>query len=124
MASIKLSARHQELMYAVIKHMAPGDINFTSVAEDSNYSSAKYARDEWKKIRDKLTGGETGASGTKSKRKAADKDDDGSPVKKTKAIPRKSRKATPVKATTADDDDKAAEGVIRPEPENEDDWLH
>lgn len=45
-----------ELLAAVIKNLKSTEVDWETVATDANYKTAKYARDEYRKIRDKLQG--------------------------------------------------------------------
>ncbi|PPJ50332.1 hypothetical protein CBER1_06461 [Cercospora berteroae] len=123
-----LGARHQQLIGAVIKNLEHPQVDWDQVAKDAEFSSAKYARDEYKKAREKLGGttkkgkggSDDAAGGTPAtkpkktpasrKRKAVDEDDaeDATPSK----ISKKS-KAKKVDTPISEDDDKKANGDVQ-----------
>ncbi|GIZ41468.1 hypothetical protein CKM354_000477100 [Cercospora kikuchii] len=137
-----LGARHQQLIGAVIKNLEHTQVDWEQVAKDAEFSSAKYARDEYKKAREKLGGttkkgkggSDDAAGGTPAtkpkktpasrKRKAADEDDaeEATPSKRSKT-PKAKKADTPV----SEDDDKKVNGdaQVKAEPAggDDDDYL-
>ncbi|KAK4494118.1 hypothetical protein PRZ48_014416 [Zasmidium cellare] len=107
-----LSARHQELIGGIMKNLGNAEIDWEAVAKDANFSSAKYAKDEYRKVR-KTLDGVKGAKKKASPKKRKNDDEETTATKGKK----KSKKTASSSEEDADKDDE--EEVVKAEADSD-----
>ncbi|KAF2164869.1 hypothetical protein M409DRAFT_24774 [Zasmidium cellare ATCC 36951] len=116
-----VSARHQELIAGIIKNLGNAEINWEAVAKDANFSSAKYAKDEYRKVRktlDSVDGSGATANGAAAKKKASpkkrkndDEDETGTP---------KTKKESKKNASSSEEDGEKDSEDVKAEADSDD----